>query len=58
MTIKFYYNTTTSSSTGWVLATTKTISPRTDASYCRLAAKQLKAVITYTPTAGTYSSFN
>ncbi|MBN8825841.1 MULTISPECIES: hypothetical protein [unclassified Spirosoma] len=54
ITVACYYNMTTSPSSGWVLATTKTLAARKDFTYCKQGVKQIKLVITYDKNAGSY----
>lgn len=57
MTVAFAYNKTTSSTSGWTSAVTKTLAARKDTEYCKTGVKQLRATVTYDANAGTYSFF-
>ncbi|WP_375443703.1 hypothetical protein [uncultured Fibrella sp.] len=53
-TVTCYYNMTLSATSGWVLATTKTVNARQDFTYCKLGVKQIKMLVNYDKNAGSY----
>ncbi|MCK8491779.1 hypothetical protein M0L20_07935 [Spirosoma sp. RP8] len=54
VSVTCYYNMTLSSGSGWVQETIKVLPARQDFTYCRMGVKQIKLVITYDKSLGTY----